>query len=210
MKKLGIINNFDKEIDKFELRFNNSFKGCEDRLTWEYIHYSQLEKPETIDILKKMDGLLLTGSYHMLSDKKTIEKYQTEMKIIREYEKPILGICYGIQLIAVAFGFEIIPINNPDINIENEKSLILNINPKFELFPRNQIHVYESHLEEIKFVPGFTDIFNIYASSPSCKIQIIKHKSRQIFGIQFHPEYPDDPLSFEDGIKLMQNFVLLL
>lgn len=76
MKKLGIINNFDKEIDKFEQRFNSSFKGCEDRLIWEYIHYSQLEKPETKDILEKMDGLLLTGSYHMLSDKKTIKKYR--------------------------------------------------------------------------------------------------------------------------------------
>ena len=210
MKKLGIINNFDKEIDKFERRFNNSFKGCEDHLTWEYIHYSQLEKPETVDILKKMDGLLLTGSYHMLSEIKTIEKYQTEMKIIREYEKPILGICYGLQLIACAFGFEITAINNPDINIENEKSLILNINPNFELFPRDQIHVYESHLEEIEFVPEFTDIFKIYAASPSCKIQIIKHKFRQIFGVQFHPEYPDDHLSFRDGIKLLHNYVLLI
>ena len=210
MKKLGIINNFDKEIDKFERRFNNSFKNCEDQLILEYFHYSQLENSEIIDILKKMDGLLLTGSYHMLSEKKTIEKYQTEMKIIMEYEKPILGICYGLQLIACAYGFEITAINNPDINIENEKSLILNINPKFELFPKDQIHVYESHLEEIKFIPRFTDIFNIYASSPSCKIQIIKHKSRQIFGIQFHPEYPDDPLTFKDGVNLLQNFVMIL
>jgi len=146
MKKLGIINNFDKEIDKFERRFNNSFKNSEDQLIWEYIHYSQLEKPESINILKKMDGLVLTGSYHMLSKKETIEKYQTEMKIIREYEKPILGICYGIQLIACAYGFEITGISNPDINIENEKSLILNINPEFELFPKDQINVYESHL----------------------------------------------------------------
>ncbi|MHA1475659.1 MAG: glutamine amidotransferase-related protein [Promethearchaeota archaeon] len=210
MKKLGIINNFDKEIDKFERRFNNSFKNCEEKLIWEYIHYSQLEKPESINKLKKMDGLLLTGSYHMLSEKETIEKYQTEMKIIREYEKPILGICYGLQLIACAYGFEITGISNPDINIENEKSLILNINPEFELFPKNQINVYESHLEEIKFVPKFTDIFKIYASSPSCKIQIIKHKSRQIFGIQFHPEFPDDPLTFKDGTILLENYINLL
>ena len=72
MKKLGIINNFDKEIDKFKRRFDNSFKGCEDYLIWEFIHYSQLEEPETIDILSKMDGLLLTGSYYMLSEKKII------------------------------------------------------------------------------------------------------------------------------------------
>jgi len=116
MKNLGILINFDKEIDKFIERFNNSFENCKDRITWEYIHYSQLEKPETFDILKKMDGLLLTGSYNMLSDKKTIEKYQPEMKIIREYEKPILGICFGIQLIASAFGFEITAINNPRFN----------------------------------------------------------------------------------------------
>ena len=105
---------------------------------------------------------------------------------------------------------QITAINNPDINIENEKSLILKINPKFELFPKDQIHVYESHLEEIKFIPEFTDIFKIYASSPSCMIQIFKHKSRQLFGIQFHPEYPDDPLSFQDGTILLENFVNLL
>ena len=210
MKNLGIIINFDKEIDKFKGRFNNSFKNCQDQLIWKYIHYSHLEKPEIIDILKQMDGLLLTGSYNMLSDEDTIKKYQSEMKIIRKYEKPILGICFGIQLIACAFDFKIIPINNPYINIENEKSLILNINPKFELFPRDHINVYESHLEEIKFVPRFTDIFKIYASSPSCKIQIIKHKSRQIFGIQFHPEYPDDPLTFKDGTLLLEKFTNLL
>jgi GMP synthase (glutamine-hydrolysing) len=210
MKNLGIIINFDKEIDKFKGRFNNSFKNSEDQLVWEFIHYSQLEKPEIISILKKMDGLLLTGSYNMLSEKKIIAKYQVVMKIIRDYKKPILGICFGTQLIACAFGFEVTAINNPDINIENKKSLILNINPKFELFPREQIHVYENHLEEIKFVPGFTDIFNIYASSPSCKVQIIKHESRQIFGIQFHPEYPDDPLTFKDGTILLENFTSLL
>ncbi|MBA7576285.1 Carbamoyl-phosphate synthase small chain [subsurface metagenome] len=210
MKKLGIIINFDKDIDKFEQRFNNSFKSSEDQLVWDFIHYSQLENTEILDILNKMDGLLLTGSYNNLSEKITIEKYQTEMKIIREYKKPILGICFGIQLIACAFGFEIKTINNPDINIENEKSLILNINPEFELFPREQIHVYESHLEEIKFVPEFTDIFNVYASSSSCKVQIIKHKFRQIFGIQFHPEFPDDPLTFKDGTILLGNYVKLL
>ena len=203
MKNLGIIINFDKEIDKFKGMFNNSFKNSEDQLVWEFIHYSQLEKPEIISILKKMDGLLLTGSYNMLSEKKIIAKYQVVTKIIKDYKKPILGICFGTQLIACAFGFEVTAINNSDINIENKKSLILNINPKFELFPREQIHAYESHLEEIKFVPGFTDIFNIYASSPSCKVQIIKHKSRQIFGIQFHPEYPDDPLTFNDGTILL-------
>ncbi|QEE15707.1 gamma-glutamyl-gamma-aminobutyrate hydrolase family protein [Promethearchaeum syntrophicum] len=210
MKNLGIIINFDKEIDKFKERFNNSFKNCEEQLIWEYIHYSQLNNHETHDILKKMDGLLLTGSYQMLSDKKIIEKYQTEKKIIREYEKPILGICFGIHLIACAFGFEIIAINNTDTNIENEKSLFLNINPNFELFPTDQIHVYESHFEEIKFVPKFLEIFTIYASSPSCKIQIIKHKSQQIFGVQFHPEYPDDPLTFKDGTILLNNFINLL
>ena len=210
MKQLGIINNFDKEIDKFKQRFNISLKSCRNQITWQFIHYSQLEDPKTIESLENMDGLLLTGSYHMLSDEKTRESYRIEMNIIKNFKKPILGICFGLQLIASAFGFEIRPIKHPDINVENEKSIILKIDPKFDLFPEDRIHAYESHLEEVYFKPEFLEIFKIYASSPSCEIQIIKHKSKPIYGIQFHPEYPDDPLTFRDGTILLKNYILNL
>lgn len=209
MRNLGIIINFDIEIDKFITRFNNSFDSVRDNINLKYFHYSKLKNLEIIESIRNTDGLLLTGSYQMLSDAKIIKKFESELEIIRQYNKPILGVCFGLHLVAYAFGFKIKALDHPDFDIENEKSLKLKISPKFDLFDKNLMNVYVTHHEEVIFKPEFIKIFQIYASSHYCQIHIIKHLSRPIYGVQFHPENPTDPLAFEDGKKLLHNFISL-
>ncbi|MHA1675089.1 MAG: glutamine amidotransferase-related protein [Promethearchaeota archaeon] len=207
---LAVIVNFDKEIQKFKDRFTHTFSKVKHTFNWTFIHYSTISDPEIAKIIQNSDGILLTGSYNMLSDASVQQKYSPVMELIQTYKKPILGICYGLQQIAVAWGFTIQPISHPEHDIENEKTLNLQFIRPFPLFPSPSITVYETHHQEIAYEEEFDNIFTIYASSPATKIQAIKHNQKPIYGVQFHPENPTNPTALRDGILLIEQFIGLI
>ncbi|MHA2000651.1 MAG: glutamine amidotransferase-related protein, partial [Promethearchaeota archaeon] len=137
MKYLTIIDNFDKENDKFHQRFDSVLESQNSRLKWDYIHYSSLSNPDIYAKALKSDGILLTGSYNHVSNPETLKKYYHEQRLIKEFIDPILGICFGHQLIGVTYGFRSGRMDHPDGDIEEEKTLHLHISPKFLLFPRD-------------------------------------------------------------------------
>ena len=118
-------------------------------------------------------------------------------KIIRHAvsnKKPLLGICYGAEILALAMGGSVRRMKNP--HIEEEEIEILVPNPLCE----GRINVYESHHFEISRLNNSLE--NI-ASSSVCKNEIIRIKDSKIFGTQFHPEMS------EDGHRLIERFVSL-
>ncbi len=67
--------------------------------------------------------------------------------------------------------------------------------------------VYESHYCEIKTLPP---AFQLLASTRECRIQAMRHLSRPLYGLQFHPEdYKLEPERFADGKRLLENFFKL-
>ncbi|MHA1745056.1 MAG: glutamine amidotransferase-related protein [Promethearchaeota archaeon] len=206
-KTLAIIDNFDIENMKFHKRFDTLLKSIHSPIRWNFFHYSQLPIQKEYNTVLEHDGLILTGSYHSLTNPEILEKYAREQQLIRDFKGPILGVCFGHQLIGTSFGFQVQQLAHPDPDIENEKALELSIYPPFDLFPRKKISVYETHHLEIKNTPEFAHVFQNYASSPSCQLQMIKHRDLPIFGVQFHPEHP---ATFNDGKILMSNFVKIL
>ena len=62
-------------------------------------------------------------------------------------------------------------------------------------------YLYESHYCEIKTLPPS---FELLASTPECRIQAMQHRSRPLYGVQFHPEDYSD--RFPDGRRLLENF----
>ncbi len=207
---LLVVVNFDKEIQKFKDRFTNVFSQVKHTFTWSFIHYSTFMDTEISKEIQNSDGILLTGSYHMLTDTPIRQKFSPVLELIRTYEKPILGICFGLQLIAAAWDFTIRPISHPDHDIENEKTLNLQFIHPFPLFPFPTITVYETHHQEIAHETKFDHIFTIYASSPATKVQAIKHNQKPIYGVQFHPENPTNAKALEDGISLIEQFIGLI
>lgn len=129
----------------------------------------------------KFDLIILSGgSNHSANN---IYEYENEIKLITKTHTPIIGICLGFQLIAKSF--------NGDIKkkIIKRKSKILKIKKIknsniFKNINNKQIKVYESHRYVLKKAPS---CFNVYAKSID-GIEIIKHKIKNIYGLQFHPE----------------------
>jgi GMP synthase (glutamine-hydrolysing) len=78
----------------------------------------------------------------------------------------------------------------------------LTITKEDEIFngvPKKSV-VWLSHNDEVTRIP---EKFELLASSESCKIQAMRHKEKQLYGLQFHPEVEHT----EYGEQIFNNFV---
>ena len=128
------------------------------------------------------DGVVLSGSPGMLSEARTRSKFQPEVDAVLDSESPILGVCFGHQLLAYAFGAEVV--RDSRHVLEMVKTTVLKEDPLFDGLPRS-LMLMESRHEVVKSLP---DGFNLLARSATSRIATMKHPTRLLYGIQFHPE----------------------
>ena len=122
--------------------------------------------------LEKCEKVILCGT--ALKDNgylKNLKKFEW----MKNFEKPVLGICAGMQVVGLVFGAE----------LEKKKEIgmtEIKIKKKNKLFS-SDLNVYELHGFSLKNLENF----EVLAESEKC-IQTIKHKQKEIYGIMFHPE----------------------
>ena len=149
--------------------------------------------------LREYDGLALSGSYDMLSRAKTQAKFAKEIEAIKEYGGPVLGVCFGHQLLGHAFGSRVVRAAAPAKGYRDVE--VLKHDHLFRGLP-DSIGVYESHYEEVESLPkGFAHL----ARSSTAEICAMKHSRLPIYGVQFHPERYS--LEKPDGEVILANFI---
>lgn len=110
---------------------------------------------------------------------------------------PLLGLCYGHQLIAYELGGEVRKGSSAEygfgrIFVDSEDTLFRGVPSEFK--------GWVSHFDEVKKMPkGFVSL----AHSDTCAVEAMKHTERNIFGCQFHPEV----WHTENGEKILENFL---
>ncbi len=112
---------------------------------------------------------------------------------------PILGICYGMQLICEAMGSQVRA--NPSRG-EFGRTDCRVLDPAEALFrdvPRETI-VWMSHGDQIQ--DAGSDFLGL-AATPTCPIAAVRHRDRPIYGLQFHPEVSHTPY----GSLILGNFL---
>lgn len=111
--------------------------------------------------------------------------------------KPILGICYGAQLMAYELGGQVAPTAHSEygktsITLQKKSPFFENIDL--------QNNVFMSHNDQVVTLP---DGFVRTASSSNCPNAAFENPSRQLYATQFHPEVAHS----EEGQRMLENFV---
>lgn len=144
--------------------------------------------------IPNIKGIILSGGPNSVYEQNRLE---IDEKIF-ELGIPILGICYGMQLISYKLGGSIIrsrhrEYGKSEINIVNEASQL------FHELPVDQ-DVWMSHGDQVSELPSG---FVVDAISNSCPYAAISHPEKKIYAVQFHPEVKHT----EFGNQLIKNFV---
>lgn len=127
--------------------------------------------------------------------------YQSDAPIIRKeifnLGIPILGICYGLQLISYLLGGKVTKAYHREyghalLEITGTDALLENIAP--------QTRVWMSHGDRVEQLPSQFEVIGQTANSPYA---IIKNSTRKIYGLQFHPEVAHT----DQGVNIIRNFI---
>ena len=160
--------------------------------------YSEIITLNDLSKLKSylgIKGIILSGGPSTV----TKNNFQTISKEIFKKKIPILGICYGLQLIAKLFGGKI-----KSSNKRREFGRAILYKRKSSLLTKNFFKtskaVWMSHEDAVVTMPKD---FNVIASTKESKLAIIENVKNKIYGVQFHPEVTHT----DSGNQLFKNFL---
>lgn len=138
-------------------------------------------------------GIILSGGPASVYEK---QAPRCNEKIF-ELDLPILGICYGAQLIAQVLGGKVAKTSQAEygrINIilDNQEDIFYGLS--------TNTTCWMSHQDLVENIPPN---FEVIAQSENTKAAAMVNKSKKIYGVQFHPEVTHTPL----GKKIFKNFL---
>ncbi len=136
----------------------------------------------------KFSGIIISGG-GSLDPKIEMSKF----RFIKKLNIPILGICFGHQVIGVLFGSDFFHGENRD----REESIHFLINADIFSGLQNPSNFIEDHFCGITLPKSFIKL----AKSKSYEVEVMKHRNKNIYGVQFHPE-----VSGKNGRQILINF----
>jgi GMP synthase (glutamine-hydrolysing) len=189
----------DKSLNKILIvDFGSQFTQLIARRIRELGVFSEIvshKKIKSKDIEKSIKGIILSGGPLNVYE---VNKYSFDKKII-ENEIPVLGICFGHQILSKLNGGKVKKSKHREFglaNIYKRKDSLLT--KKF--FDKKSINVWMSHADQVSKLPKD---FKIIASSQNSKFAIVENKLKNFYGVQFHPEVTHT----ENGKILIKNFI---
>ena len=147
------------------------------------------------------DGLVMGGGPQRVRSMVDLTgELSNAAQLISKLKIPLLCICVTHQLLASAYGGETATAKSPEfgpfeITVSEEDTILSGLKPSFT--------AWESHNDEIVKTP---EGFRVLASSTSCAIQAMRHNSREVFGVQFHPEVSHTTR----GVDVFRNFLAVV
>ena len=148
---------------------------------------------ESFSKFNDLKGIIFSGSYDSVYSKDAPWPDDRVWK----FGVPILGICYGMQLIAEYFGGKVAPSTHREFGLANIN--IKGICSLFDDLNSNEI-VWMSHGDKLLEIPiGF----KITAESDNSPYAAIENVEKNIYGVQFHPEVKHSV----NGRKILRNFL---
>ena len=147
------------------------------------------------------NGIILSGGPDSVSK---IDSARAP-KIVFDLNIPILGICYGMQTMAVQLGGEAKSAAKAEfgfaqIRARNQSQLLADISDEINSEGHSLLNVWMSHGIEVTKLP---ENFELIASTENCPIAGFANNSKNYFGLQFHPEVTHT----KQGTQILDRFV---
>jgi len=193
----------EKNLDKILIiDFGSQFTQLIARRTRELGVFSEIisHKKITIDqIDHTIKGIILSGGPLNVYES---NKYSFDKRILFK-NIPILGICFGHQILSKVMGGRVKQSKHREFGLaniykKNDSEIIRNFFKN-----KKSINVWMSHADQVSKLPKN---FKVVASSQNSNFAIVENKAQKFYGVQFHPEVTHT----ENGIKILSNFIFLI
>ncbi|MHA1377152.1 MAG: glutamine-hydrolyzing GMP synthase [Candidatus Helarchaeota archaeon] len=155
----------------------------------------EISSNELLDLKNKFEikGLILSGGPSSVYEKEAPKMDQNILNL----GIPVLGLCYGHQLLAHIFKGKVEKGTRKEygstvITVDYPKGVLKGL--------KNEEKVWMSHGDTVSSLP---EEFEIIAHSKNCPIAAYHNDKRKIYGLQFHPEV----VHTENGIKMLMNYI---
>ncbi len=153
-------------------------------------------KPEKVKLLNEkynIKGIILSGGPASVNEPNAPKPDPQ----ILDLELPILGLCYGHQLIASMVGGKVETVEQREygiayVSIERLVGVLKGLTKKEK--------VWMSHGDTVFTVPAE---FEVLAHTENCPVAAFRHKKKPIYGLQWHPEV----VHTKNGMQMLYNFI---
>ena len=193
----------DQNLDKVVIiDFGSQFTQLIARRVRELGVFSEIishKKIKTSDLSQCIRGIILSGGPLNVYQ---INKYSFDKKIL-DLNIPILGICFGHQILSKLNGGRVKQSKHREfglVDIFKKKDSPLTKN-FYGIKKTNE--VWMSHADQVSKIPKN---FEVLAFSSNSKYVIVENKQKKFYGVQFHPEVTHT----ENGKKLISNFIFII
>lgn len=175
----------------FIKKFKRQFLAEQD---FDYVFFDH-NQPITLSAKTEIKGVMLSGGkgnpYEPLN-------LTTNYVALMNFDVPVIGFCLSHEIIAVAFRGRIKKL--AEYHGKKEEVTITKMDdPIFEGLHSNKVSLVKRHAFHVSELPP--DFISL-AESDTCSNEIIRHKTKPIYGFQSHPE-----VSGPDGLVMVKNFL---
>ncbi|MEK9746809.1 MAG: glutamine-hydrolyzing GMP synthase [Pelagibacteraceae bacterium] len=193
----------DKNLDKILIiDFGSQFTQLIARRTRELGVFSEIISHKKISISQidsTVKGIILSGGPLNVYES---NKYSFDKRILFK-NVPVLGICFGHQILSKVMGGRVKQSKHREFGLaniykKNDSQIIQNFFKN-----KKSAKVWMSHADQVSKLPKN---FKVVASSQNSSFAIVENKIQKFYGVQFHPEVTHT----QNGIKILSNFIFLI
>ena len=143
--------------------------------------------------VKNPKGIIFTGGPNSVY----VEESPSYVSEIFEIGVPILGICYGSQLMAHKLGGKVA---TAPVSEYGKTEVAINTSSKLFQGVSSSTSTWMSHTDYIETAPNG---FEVTATTPVCPVAAMENADKKLYAVQFHPEV----MHTVEGTKMLSNFL---
>ena len=168
------------------------------------VHFTNIKSTQKV---RDLDSVILSGSAARIVKPSDRWQFKGTVDLIKTCNLPMLGICFGHQLLSWTFGAKVGSLDEPVLGrFENVR--LINVDDIFAGFKEQQtLPLAENHYDYVIKESLSQNEWVLLADSVSCDVEAVRLKNRPVYGLQFHPErLKIKNVSHSEGHKIIENF----